>query len=79
MSQFSGFTDIPTGFLCYGFDNTMFDAIVIDPSSLGNYAMGLDNLRVGSRVVATPEPASLVLVGTGLFAIAGIGDRKSVV
>ena len=75
VGQFSGATTI-TNLLWYGFDNTTLDALVIDPESTTNHAMGLDNLQVGSRAVVTPEPASLVLFGTGLFAIAGIGARR---
>ena len=76
VSTFSGFTSIGTAFNWYGFNNITLDQIRIDPENVVNGAAGLDNLQVGSRVVATPEPASLALLGTGLFAIAGIGARR---
>lgn len=76
VATFSGPTSVSTAFLWYGFNNITLDQIRIDPESLVNGAAGIDNLQVGSRVVATPEPASLALLGTGLFAIAGIGARR---
>ena len=58
----------------YGFDNTIaFDRINIQ-SGGSNNAFALDNLQTG--VVATPEPASMTLVATGLIGMFGLARRR---
>ena len=42
----------------------------------GDHTFFLDDVTLVQRTVATPEPASLVLVATGLFGVAGIVRRK---
>lgn len=45
-----------------------------DPN--GTDALSVDDIQIGNVVVATPEPASLVLLATGLLGIAGVARRK---
>ncbi len=60
----------------YGFDSSIaFDQINI-VSGGSNTAFVLDNLEVGKAAVVTPEPASLVLLATGLFGVAGVVRRR---
>ena len=76
VSSFSASTDLAgeTTPQWYGFDNTIaFDQINI-ASGGSNNAFALDNLQVG--VVATPEPASMTLVATGLIGMFGVARRR---
>lgn len=45
-------------------------------SASGDGSMVLDNVSFGSTVVATPEPATLVLFATGMFAVGVATKRK---
>ena len=72
VSSFAGFTDTDTSFW-YGFDNTTLDEIRFSPGG-GNNATLFDNLQTSA--VVTPEPASLVLLATGLVGIAGFARRR---
>ena len=75
VSSFSGSTDTNGEFTTewYGFDNTIaFDEIQVQAPY--NYAYAVDNLQVG--VVATPEPASMTLVATGLIGMFGVARRR---
>ncbi len=49
-------------------------SIQADPGSGGNQNVLLDDLTTGTAV--TPEPSSLVLLGTGMLAAAGVMRRK---
>jgi hypothetical protein len=58
----------------WGFDNSVkLDAIRIDAFT-GNDAFTIDNLQVG--VTATPEPATLALLGTGFAGVFGVVQRR---
>lgn len=50
------------------------DAITFNPN--GFESMALDNIEIGSLVTATPEPASVVLLATGLIGVVGVARRK---
>lgn len=66
----SGFTT--TEF--WGFDQSVsLDRIRIDAVNVNN-AMTIDNLQVG--VTATPEPATLMLLGTGFAGVFGVVRRR---
>ena len=78
VSTFSASTDV-NGWIgnateFYGFDNTVvLDQIQINVGN-DDGALVLDNLQTG--VVATPEPASMTLVATGLIGMFGVARRR---
>ena len=77
VSTFSASTDLNGWFNnateFYGFDNTVgLDQIQINVA--GDGAFALDNLQTG--VVASPEPASMTLVATGLIGMFGVARRR---
>jgi len=53
---------------------------VIDSSTVGNFNLttqdGLTTFSADSTIAPTPEPGSLMLLGTGLLSAAGIARRK---
>jgi len=67
VGTFSGTTNLTTPEqFWYGFEGLAFDRIDLN-EPLSNGAIGIDNLQV----LATPEPATVGLVATGLVALAG--------
>jgi hypothetical protein len=66
VSEFTTTTDSDTR-LWYGFSGVTFDEIQIEVGG-GNHSMLLDNLQTST---ATPEPATVVLLSTGLLSLAG--------
>ena len=81
VSTFSASTDLNGWFgnatEFYGFDNTVaLDQIQINVNTAdgNNGALALDNLETGA--LATPEPASMTLVATGLIGIFGVARRR---
>ena len=78
VSTFSASTDLNGWFgnatEFYGFDNTVvLDQIQIHVNT-GDGVLVLDNLETGA--LATPEPASMTLVATGLIGIFGVARRR---
>jgi hypothetical protein len=65
-----GFADLTGGAFCNIVDTTTGTPC---PNTSGAFALDITGLSQGSTATATPEPATLLLIGTGL---AGIGLRK---
>lgn len=59
----------------FGFVDVGGSTSAISISNLSNDAWGIDDVRYSSQG-AVPEPSSLVLMGAGLVALAGISRRK---
>ena len=74
VSSFLASTDADTH-VWYGFEGITFDEIRIG-MNFENNSMLLDNLQIGTAAIATPEPASLVLLGTGLLCLGGAVARR---
>lgn len=47
-------------------------------SAAGDHTFFLDDVTLAQQTVATPEPASLVLIATGLLGVMGVARRKRV-
>jgi hypothetical protein len=55
-------------------DTTSFSSITI--TNLSNDAWGIDDVRYGEGASSVPEPSSLMLLGGGAVALAGVLRRK---
>jgi hypothetical protein len=63
----------------YGFNNITFDTIVITQEGAGGGPFWVaDNIQFGSAV-STPEPASIALLGFGLFGLAAAKLRRKTI
>jgi hypothetical protein len=51
------------------------DRVVLTRNSY-NVSTNVDDIQFGSTVVSTPEPASMVLLATGLLGVFGVARRK---
>ena len=55
-------------------DTASFSSITI--TNLSNDAWGIDDVRYGAGTSSAPEPSSLMLLGSGVVALAGVLRRK---
>jgi hypothetical protein len=71
-----GFTDFTTGSFC-NFEDIITSSGVVTPcpNTSGAFALDITGLPPGSTTTVTPEPTTLVLLGSGLLA-AGCGGRR---
>lgn len=55
------------------FDLPEFDSFVMAST---DFAFEADNIAIGNAPIPTPEPATMLLFGTGLVGLAGFGRKK---
>jgi hypothetical protein len=73
--------DLSTG-LAQGFGNAFQDIVWLDwvhygfGGEFGPNPLGLDNFRFNTNTVPTPEPATLILLGSGLLGVARAARKR---
>jgi PEP-CTERM motif len=81
IQQFSTSGSLTTSFVLDGTgfsDDTLDQLVITVAGGNGDSRVSLDNIGVEGRTAPTPEPASLVLLASGLVGIGGVVRRRLV-